>query len=124
MNSLGSAYFFNFSGKTRHLCVRDIGQSSEGMMWLAAEDGLYSFDGNHLSRHPFMDGGKERRGLGCYTKVTVKGDSIIVQCQKALLSFHLADYSFRLLKMKKADVQPSTCVLNDGSTTWIGSLCS
>lgn len=49
-----STSFVNFEKKTRNLCVRNITQSADGLMWLTAEDGLYSFDGYHLVRHSFF----------------------------------------------------------------------
>lgn len=58
-----STSFVNFEKKTRNLCVRNITQSADGLMWLTAEDGLYSFDGYHLVRHSFLENSKEHRDV-------------------------------------------------------------
>ena len=120
--------FRNFGQITRHLCVRSLTQTADGMIWLAAEDGLYNFDGNHLTRHPLMQNGQERRGLGSYNKVEDCGDSLIVTCQKAHLSFTLSDYSFRVLDLVgdnyAGQQDEPICTLIDGDCIWTGTMHS
>lgn len=118
--------FVNFERKTQRLCVRDITQSKDGVMWLAAEDGLYSFDGYHLVRLPFMENGKEHHGLGCCDKVEDKGDSLLITTQKSILSFNKKERTYRVIGSKEQDdysdfASKPTCILKDGDRTWVGT---
>ncbi len=50
--------FFNLNNAAQNICVRDITQSEDGMMWFAAEGGLYSYDGYHLRKRELVIDGK------------------------------------------------------------------
>ena len=71
--------FNNFDGKTQQLCVRDIVQSADGTMWLAAENGLYSFDGYyvlpHTSPFPF------RAKCSTFSPLSKKYNTFFILCQ-------------------------------------------
>lgn len=96
--------FDNLQGKTRHLCVRAITQSNDGLIWLAAESGLYSFDGYNLhhrhisfAKQPHtIDGlpngkpGKVR--LGSFNCILNAGDSLVIGCNNGLVSFNLSSF--------------------------------
>ena len=96
--------FQNWDGKTLQLCIRSIVQSDDGMIWLGAEDGLYSFDGYHLQRRS-MDFGYDTSvgrdwdmtSLGCLTCMVTDSDSLMIGCERGLISFNLRTYKFRQL---------------------------
>jgi AraC-like DNA-binding protein/ligand-binding sensor domain-containing protein len=95
--------FDNLGGKTQTLCIRSITQSDEGMMWLGAEDGLYSYDGHHLHKRLLSIDGKtkEELSLGCFTRMASSKDSLLIGCERGMLSFNLHTYTFRLLPYAK-----------------------
>ncbi len=121
--------FNNFGGKTNHLCVRDVVQTDDGMVWMACESGLYSFDGYHLQRHPLMqENGREKRGLGSYNELKRCGDSLWVTTNGGLLTFDLSDCRYTAFDSTKAkDVsydefkdKPTAMLKGDGFE-WRGS---
>ena len=95
--------FDNLGGKTQTLCIRSITQSDEGMMWLGAEDGLYSYDGYHLHKRLLSIDGKtkEELSLGCFNCMVSSKDSLLIGCERGMLSFNLHTYTFRLLPYAK-----------------------
>jgi len=121
--------FNNFGGKTNHLCVRGVLQTEDGMVWMAAESGLYSFDGYHLQKHPLMaENGKERRGLGSYNSLKHCGDSLWVQTNGGLLTFDLSVCRYTAFDSTKAvDVsydefkEKPTALLKSEGIEWRGS---
>ncbi len=119
--------FNNFDGKTQQLCVRDIVQSADGTMWLAAENGLYSFDGYHLvPQATTMTDGSAPGNLGSFNRIENLGDSLVIACNKATLSFNLTDRTFRRIgapdPASDTDfMQRTTATLLDGRRIWLGS---
>ena len=98
--------FDNLSNMTQNLCVRSITQTADGMMWFGAEDGLYSFNGYHLQRQDiriFDEQGKEEMALGSINCVVADNDSLLIGCERGLLSFHLHTHAVRLLPYAKGE---------------------
>lgn len=98
--------FDNLSNMTQNLCVRSIAQTADGMMWLGTEDGLYSFNGYHLRKMEmrFADGqGEEERTLGCINCLVPDSDSLLIGCERGLLSFHLHTHTVRMLPYAKGE---------------------
>ncbi len=116
----GNIAFRNFDGITSRLCVRDITQSSDGMMWLAAESGLYSFDGYHLMEHPLVIGGKQRpRGYGSFNKICSMGDSLLIGCNAGVLSFNLKSYTYRQLPYAHEEVVNG--IIAQNGSIWVST---
>ena len=82
--------FNNLGGITQKLCIRSMAQSDDGMMWFGAEDGLYSYDAHHLHRR--VDG-----SFGCINHLVSSSDSLLMGCERGVLSFDLHTYTSRLL---------------------------
>ena len=91
--------FDNLGGKTQTLCIRSITQSDDGMMWLGTEDGLYSYDGYHLQKRVLSINGKnkEELSLGSFNRLVASPDSLLIGCERGMLSFNLHTYTFQLL---------------------------
>ena len=89
--------FNNIEGVTKKLCVRSIVQSADGMIWLAAESGLYSYDGYHLIKRPVEESDVDRIDTGSFNCLLADGDSLLIGSNKGVLSFNLKTYTFRLL---------------------------
>lgn len=91
--------FDNLGGRTSHLCVRDIAQTADGTMWFAAESGLYSYDGYHLTGYKYSAGRKkhESTGTGSYNRIIACGDSLVVGCNSGVMSFRVNTGEFRML---------------------------
>ena len=91
--------FDNLGGKTQTLCIRSITQSDDGMMWFGAEDGLYSYDGYHLQKRVLTINGKSKEdlSLGCLNSLAASPDSLLIGCERGVLSFNLHTYTFQLL---------------------------
>lgn len=89
--------FDNLGGATQNLCVRSIAQSSDGMIWLAAESGLYSYDGHRLVKREMEESVVGKQDIGSLNCLLENGDSLIIGCDKGLLSFNLNTYRFRWL---------------------------
>lgn len=84
--------FHNLNNVTQNICVRDITQSEDGMMWFAAESGLYSFDGYHLrKREMVVDGKTVGRDLhvGSFNCIACVEDSLVIGSNNGLLSFNI-----------------------------------
>lgn len=91
--------FDNLGGRTSHLCIRDITQTADGMMWFAAESGLYSYDGYHLTGFKYSSGkkGADNKSRGSYNCIIASGDSLIIGCNSGVLSFHYSTGTFHTL---------------------------
>lgn len=88
-------FFDNQGGITRNICVRDIVQSADGMIWLASERDLYSFDGYHVVKRPIELEGRQVDNVGSYICLEVFGDSLFVGTDRGLFAFSLSSYSFK-----------------------------
>lgn len=75
------ASWLRFGGVTEDLCVRGIARTSDGHVWLAAESGLYSFDGTHLTDHTPL------HGHGSYNTIAAAGDSLVIGTNRGLISY-------------------------------------
>lgn len=95
--------FNNLGGLTEKLCIRSIAQSSDGMMWLGAEDGLYSYDGYHLQKRTMDTPEEKEPSVGSVNCMVADGDSIMIGFEKGLWSFNLHTYTFRQLDYAKGE---------------------
>lgn len=84
--------FNNLKGMTQKLCVRNMVQTEDGIMWFGTEDGLYSYNGYHLRRHDLNS-----ISAGPLNYMAAVGDSILIGGERGLLSFNLHTYTFRQL---------------------------
>lgn len=89
--------WLRFGGATEALCVRGIAQTDGGMLYLAAESGLYSFDGFHLADlTPF-------HGHGSYNAIAAAGDSLVAGTNAGLVAFRPSDGTGRLLPYARGE---------------------
>lgn len=91
--------FDNLGGRMSHLCVRGITQTGDGMMWLATESGLYSYDGYHLTGYGYATDrkGAQSAGMLTCTSVTAAGDSLVIGSDSGVLSFNIRTGKFCVL---------------------------
>lgn len=108
--------FDNLKGVTQKLCIRSIVQTKDGMMWLAAEDGLYSYDGYHLSKRHFNVAGTAMKNTGSFNCMSLNGDSLLIGCNRGMLSFNLKSYDFRILPYAKNEIVKA--IIQTSSTIW------
>lgn len=111
--------FNNIGGLSQKLCVRGIAQSADGMIWMTTETGLYSFDGYHLIKRPVskaVDGGQCAES---FHYLLVDGDSLLIGCDKGVLSFSLKTYSFRLLPYAKDENVKG--IVKADSSIWVAT---
>ncbi len=111
--------FDNLGGITRNICVRDIDQSEDDMIWLAAESGLYSFDGYHVVNRPMLVDGGGVADVGSCNCIEISGDSMLVGTNKGLYVFNLASYSFNPVPYVGDEIVK--CVLADANTVWVAT---
>ncbi|MFM2292785.1 MAG: hypothetical protein RIS29_2598 [Bacteroidota bacterium] len=111
--------FNNIEGVTKKLCVRSIVQSADGMIWLAAESGLYSYDGYHLIKRPVEESDVDRIDTGSFNCLLADGDSLLIGSNKGVLSFNLKTYTFRLLPY--ADDEIIKDITRTASTLWVAT---
>lgn len=116
--------FYNLNGQTSHLCIRDITQTSDGMMWFAAGDGLYSYDGYHLTQYRYEldnNGNKEqmKKWSNCYDHIIACGDSLVIGGHSGVLSFDIHTEIFRLLPYANGEVV-SGIEMHDGHL-WVAT---
>lgn len=111
--------FNNSGGATQKLCVRSIVQSADGMIWLAAESGLYSYDGYHLIQRSVDESIVGKKSTGSFNCLLADGDSLLIGCNKGVLSFNLTTYSFRLLPYAKDEIVKA--ITKADSTIWIAT---
>lgn len=102
--------FHHLLGKTQHLCVRGIAQTEDGMMWFGTEDGLYSYDGEHLQKrnmtfsHEIAEGQQDSEpSFSTLTCLAADRDSLLIGCGHGLLSFNLHTYMFRPLRYAQGE---------------------
>ncbi|MDD4821699.1 MAG: two-component regulator propeller domain-containing protein [Bacteroidales bacterium] len=123
MNSQSmSQQYYNFDNigrVTQKLCIRGIAQSSNGMIWLAAESGLYSYDGYHLIQRPVDEAIVGKKSLGSFNCLLASGDSLFIGCNEGVLSFNLNTYSFRLLSYARGETVKS--MVRTDSAIWVAT---
>lgn len=111
--------FDNLNGLTGRFCIRDIAQSADGMIWLAAESGLYSYDGFRIVEHRYYDNDTVVRNLGSFNCMIACDDSLIIGCNNGVLSFGLRDYKFKKLDYARTEIV-SDIECADGSI-WVST---
>lgn len=107
--------FNNLDGVSRHLCVRDITQSDDGMIWMAAENGLYCYDGYHLMEMK----NNINKPLGSFNTIENCTDSLLIGCNVGVLSFNLATHRFALLPY--AAKETVVGIRRAGADLWVAS---
>lgn len=104
--SLSFRRFINLPWSEGCICVRDMVQTPDGQMWLAAENGLYSYDGYHLEKYDILDSQREisKMRTGSFNRMILDADSLIIGCNAGVLSFNLGtqDFNFCLMPVMKS----------------------
>ncbi len=111
--------FNNIDGVTKKLCVRGIVQSPDGMIWLAAESGLYSYDGYHLIKRAVEESAIDSIDTGSFNCLFAEDDSLLIGCNKGVLSFNLNTYTFRLLSYANDEMVKD--ITRTASTLWVAT---
>ena len=111
--------FNNIGGVTQKLCVRSIAQSKDGMIWLAAESGLYSYDGYHLIKRPVDESIINGISTGSFNCLLNNGDSLLIGCNKGLLSFNLNTYTYHFLPFARGEIVKD--IAYEGSSIWVAT---
>ena len=111
--------FNNIGGLSQKLCVRGIVQSADGIIWMATETGLYSYDGYHLIKRPLAvitEGDKITESL---LSILVDGDSLLIGSNNGVLSFSLNTYRFSRLSYSKDEMIKG--VVKADSSIWVAT---
>jgi len=111
--------FDNLDGMTQHVCVRSMAQSADGMMWLATERGLYSYDGYHVINRSMGNEVVDSLKVGSFNHLLAVDDSLIIGCEKGLLSFDLKTHRFRSLAYVEGEMVKGMARI--GSTLWVAT---
>lgn len=111
--------FDNLGGITQNLCIRAITQSSDGMIWLATESGLYSYDGYHLIHRPVELTIDNIKNTGSFNCILNSGDSLLIGCNKGVLSFNLKTYSFQYLPYARGEIVIS--IVKTDQFNWVAT---
>lgn len=111
--------FDNLGGITQSLCVRSIAQSADGMIWLATESGLYSYDGQRLMKREMEVSVTGKQDIGCLNNLLVDGDSLIIGCDNGLLSFNLKTYRLRWLSFARNERVKD--IVRTRSSVWVAT---
>lgn len=111
--------FNNLEGLTQKLCVRSIAQSADGMIWLATESGLYSYDGYHLIKRPVGESSTCPEKRGSFNCMLSAGDSLLIGCNKGVLSFNLKTYCFRTLPYAATEMIQG--IVRTDSIIWVAT---
>jgi len=108
--------FNNIGGLTQKLCVRGIAQSDDGMIWLATETGLYSFDGYHLVNRPYQYKSVHPGSFNC---LFFDNDSLLIGCDRGVLSFNLKTYKYN--KLPFAGEEFIKDIVRADSSLWVAT---
>lgn len=111
--------FNNTGGVTQKLCVRSILQSEDGMIWLATESGLYSYDGYHLIKRPIDETIIKGESTGSFNCLLNNGDSLLIGCNKGLLSFNLNTYAYHYLPYARGEIVKD--IACESSSNWVAT---
>ncbi len=112
-------YFDNLGRLTQNLCVRGMAQSGDGMIWLATEGGLYSFDGYHLVPRHLASHHDDSSGMGSFNCLVSAGDSLLIGTNRGLVSFNLTSYEFSVQPYAVDNVVKSIVCCD--STVWVAT---
>ena len=112
--------FDNLGGTTEHLCVRSITQTTDGRMWLAAESGLYSYDGHTLHEWPYIDeNGEKVHGLGSFNCIASHGGQLLIGCNAGVLRFDTSTGAFDRADYANGEIVAG--IVDNGGSTWVAT---